>query len=275
MLSIRVHLHDIPYGDCFTPEHMVVLTKNKSSSSSLPDTKTTLKAQVYLGIPFSKGCMFKSRIVAGTKQSVTESYQLLFRLMADFIKDGGTISSSNTTTHANVAVESTTNQGNQNGGGPKVGSSRSLGGSPPKTASSGRRLSKRKLMRMASVLDDANVALEEIFENQRVHIFGKWEPNHLWPTDRPRFSNRQGDVELSFDGTRLPSGWIWTSDWKIDMKYTDVDDEGWSYATDFPRFKAHLAKGKSNPKRGGMSVRRRRWIRTMCLIPPAALQEES
>ncbi|RHZ34452.1 hypothetical protein DYB31_013232, partial [Aphanomyces astaci] len=124
------------------------------------------------------------------------------------------------------------------------------------------------LVRMCSIVDE-EVALEEIFENQRMHIFGKWGPNYLWPTDRSRFSNRQGDKELSFNKVECPEHWTWTSEWKVDMKYTECDEEGWSYATDFPRFKYHLAKGKSNARKVGSSVRRRRWVRTMCLNPDA------
>ncbi|KAI9908318.1 hypothetical protein PsorP6_016318 [Peronosclerospora sorghi] len=82
-------------------------------------------------------------------------------------------------------------------------------------------------------------------------MFGKWAPNHLLPTDRPRFSNRDGDKTMSFE-----------------QSYTDCDDEGWSYATDFPRFKCHLDRGKSGMKRLGASVRRRRWIRMMAYVPP-------
>ncbi|KAJ0390605.1 hypothetical protein P43SY_005070 [Pythium insidiosum] len=111
------------------------------------------------------------------------------------------------------------------------------------------------------------VALEEIFENQRVSIFGKWGPNHLLPTDRARFTNRNGDVSLSFEQIVLPPNWVWTSPWKIDKSYTECDEEGWSYATDFPRFKSHLARGKSSNKRLGASVRRRRWIRMMAYVP--------
>nr|CCA17803.1 conserved hypothetical protein [Albugo laibachii Nc14] len=124
--------------------------------------------------------------------------------------------------------------------------------------------------RLNSTLD-GTVALEEIFENQRMSLFGKWGPNHLLPTDRARFSNRSGHVELGFEQIRLPPHWVWTTPWKIDKRYTDCDDEGWSYATDFRRFNAHLARGKSSSKRLGASVRRRRWIRMMAYVPQGDL----
>ncbi|OQR92608.1 hypothetical protein ACHHYP_03464 [Achlya hypogyna] len=216
--SIRVQLHDIPYGDCFTVEHVTAFEKPATGP---------IHVKIYLAIPFSKGCMFKSKIITQTKSTVAESYELFYRLLNERHDQATT----GTTDATELALPQP-----------------------------------HRLARLCSIIDE-EVALEEIFENQRVHIFGKWEPNHLWPTDRPRFSNRNGDKEMSFDAVTVPRGWTWTSEWKVDMKYTECDEEGWSYATDFPRFKVHLAKGKSNSKKGGNSVRRRRWIRTMCVIP--------
>ena len=118
------------------------------------------------------------------------------------------------------------------------------------------------LSRTCSVVQDT-VALKEIFENQRLNIILGWGAGHLLPTDRPRFTNRAGDVEMSFDEVELPEGWVWTSEWMIERSYTECDEDGWSYATDFPRFKAHLQRGKSSIKKLGASVRRRRWIRTL------------
>ncbi|KAI9920181.1 hypothetical protein PsorP6_015352 [Peronosclerospora sorghi] len=102
----------------------------------------------------------------------------------------------------------------------------------------------------------------------RVIMFGKRAPNHLLPTDRPRFSNHDCDKVMGFEQVTLPPDCSWTTSWRIDKSYTDCDDEGWSYATDFPRFKCHLARGKSGMKRLGASVRRRRWIQMMAYVPP-------
>ncbi|RLN99460.1 hypothetical protein DYB28_001531, partial [Aphanomyces astaci] len=215
--QIKVQLHDIPYGDIFTVEHSMTLTKSPSNNNGV-SVKVRL---VYLAIPFSSGCMFKSKILSQTKTATHESYVLWFRLLKEMHNASGMFQSK-----------------------------------------------RAPLVRMCSIVDE-EVALEEIFENQRMHIFGKWGPNYLWPTDRSRFSNRQGDKELSFNKVECPEHWTWTSEWKVDMKYTECDEEGWSYATDFPRFKYHLAKGKSNARKVGSSVRRRRWVRTMCLNPDA------
>ncbi|KAF0693188.1 Aste57867_15782 [Aphanomyces stellatus] len=231
--QIKVKLHDIPYGDIFTVEHELLLTKTATNGIAI---------KVSLGIPFSSGCMFKSKIISQTKSSVLESYAMWFRLLKEMHNQGG---AAPTTTTAAAA-----------GGGSTAASSADEGGGATKKRTA--------LVRMSSVIDE-EVALEEIFENQRMHIFGKWGPNYLWPTDRPRFSNRHGDKEMSFNQVECPPNWTWTSEWKVDMKYTDCDEEGWSYASDFPRFKVHLAKGKSNARKVGCSVRRRRWVRTMCL----------
>ncbi|KAG9411888.1 hypothetical protein AC1031_017523 [Aphanomyces cochlioides] len=235
--EIKVKLHDIPYGDIFTVEHSLVMTKTATNGIAI---------KVYLAIPFTSGCMFKSKIISQTKTTVLESYAQWFRLVKEMHNQGGG------TAHAclwayELLVATNSSRGSLSEGTNDTGSSK-------RTA----------LVRMSSIIDE-EVALEEIFENQRMHIFGKWGPNYLWPTDRPRFSNRQGDKEMNFNDVVCPPNWTWTSEWKVDMKYTDCDEEGWSYATDFPRFKYHLAKGKSNPRKVGNSVRRRRWVRTMCL----------
>ncbi|RHY31191.1 hypothetical protein DYB32_003687 [Aphanomyces invadans] len=240
----KVQLHDIPYGDIFTVEHSMILTKTASNGIAVKVTVAWWwrhnhgAVQVFLAIPFSSGCMFKSKILSQTKTATYESYVLWFRLLKEMHNQGD-------------ATGSTT--------------------PPPGAGLNAAALAKMRtsLVRMSSIVDE-EVALEEIFENQRMHIFGKWGPNYLWPTDRPRFSNRQGDKELSFNKVECPRHWTWTSEWKVDMKYTECDEEGWSYATDFPRFKYHLAKGKSNARKAGSSVRRRRWVRTMCLDHDAA-----
>ena len=90
-----------------------------------------------------------------------------------------------------------------------------------------------------------------------------------------RFSSRTGNsssMSSKDEAITLPEGCSWESEWEIDYAYTqcspkpdspqDKDQGGWSYALDFPHFEKHLARGKSNPKRGTRHfVRRRRWTR--------------
>jgi hypothetical protein len=194
--------------------------------------------------------MFKSKIISETKKSVANSMELLFKILNEsIVPEEERITGSGRATSEASPDKS------------KLAYSASTSGSRIETSAS-------REPRLNSSTLDGTVALEEVFENQRVSIFGKWGPNHLLPTDRARFTNRNGVVELSFEKTQLPPHWVWTSPWKIDHNYTECDEEGWSYATDFPRFKTHLERGKSNQKKLGASVRRRRWIRTMCYVPP-------
>lgn len=270
VLEQKMTLHEIPYGDCFHVETVYVVDRD-------PDGK--LVARVSIGIPFSKSTMFKSKIFSATKEGVVKSTKLVFDKLNEALDQdlpnpsagaapvpkapasgGGRRSSSGSdgaqnTTHGRSSIP-----------GAVVAS---VGGGAAATAASRKSVALRRptLMRYNSTLD-GSVALEEIFENQRVSMFGKWAPNHLLPTDRARFTNREGDVELSFEQVTVPPHWVWTTPWRIDKSYTDCDDEGWSYASDFPRFKSHLARGKSSKQRIGASVRRRRWIRMMAYVPP-------
>lgn len=258
VLETKMALHDVPYGDSFTIETVFEVTREG-------DGKLIVRA--YIGIPFSKSTMFKGKIASATKEGMIKSTKLLFEELKKALdKDAsggsggaGEVLSNGVAARNSEALVAPVGDAVV-GRNSDVGANRPSGGAPPAPR-------RAVLARYNSNLD-GSVALEEIFENQRVSIFGKWGPNHLLPTDRERFTNRSGDVELSFEQITLPPHWIWTSPWKIDKNYTECDDEGWSYATDFPRFKLHLARGKSSMKRLGASVRRRRWIRMMCYVPP-------
>ncbi|KAE8882842.1 hypothetical protein PF005_g14635 [Phytophthora fragariae] len=252
VIEHKLTLLDIPYGDCFHVETVYVIEPRTDAIGS------PLVAKVYIGIPFSKSTMFKSKIMSATKEGVVKSTKMIFEGLKKALDAEGTSSASDAARPFGSADQ---------GGGATA---------RPRRSSSTGVVSRRRpsVTRYNSTLD-GSVALEEIFENQRVSMFGKWAPNHLLPTDRPRFSNREGDKAMSFEQVSLPPHWSWTTPWRIDKNYTDCDDEGWSYATDFPRFKFHLARGKSSMKRLGASVRRRRWIRMMAYVPPEATDTPS
>lgn len=247
ILSTKVTLHDIPYGDAFTVETEVIATSAASSSSGVG----IIHLDVRLAIPFSKGCMWKSKILSNTTAGVTESMDLLFRLMQEAIdrSPGGLPPSSSSVNH-NIPP-------------PPLPLSRSSG------ASSNQAQANVVKARASSSVLDATVAVEEIFENQRFSLLGGWGVGHLLVTDRERFTNRAGaPLPIGFSKP-CPENWTWTSNWHIDYKYTVSDEDGWSYASDFPRFQVHLQKGKSSARKLGASVRRRRWIRTLCYLPPS------
>lgn len=248
VVESKLALHDVPYGDSFTVETVFEISREVDGK---------LLARAYIGVPFSKSTMFKSKIASATKDGVVKSTKLLFDELYKALDKESTSGAGDASGPTDATASDATRTSD-------------TGLTPQRTANgAGQTQQQRRavLARYNSNLD-GSVALEEIFENQRVSIFGKWGPNHLLPTDRERFTNRNGDIELSFEQIALPLHWIWTSPWKIDKNYTECDDEGWSYATDFPRFKLHLARGKSSMKRLGASVRRRRWIRMMCYVPP-------
>ncbi|KAF1777308.1 protein of unknown function DUF4782 [Phytophthora cactorum] len=244
VIENKLTLLEIPYGDCFHVETVYVIEPRTDAMGS------PLVAKVYIGIPFSKSTMFKSKIMSATKEGVVKSTKMVFEGLKKALDAEEPADASDAARNSTTAEH---------------------GRSRPRRSSSTGVVSRRRpsVARYNSTLD-GSVALEEIFENQRVSMFGKWAPNHLLPTDRPRFSNRDGDKAMSFEQVSLPPNWSWTTPWRIDKSYTDCDDEGWSYATDFPRFKLHLARGKSSMKRLGASVRRRRWIRMMAYVPSEA-----
>ncbi|CAL1279116.1 unnamed protein product [Larinioides sclopetarius] len=94
-----------------------------------------------------------------------------------------------------------------------------------------------------------------IYENQRWNPLSGFTCKGL-PTDRYMWSDKTGRIECTKDNTHLPSAhWQWVSDWCVDYKTPGgVDNEGWQYATDFPR-------SYHGYKRFTDYVRRRRWYR--------------
>lgn len=256
VLQTKLTCHDVPFGDCFTTECVHMIERDAESGKMI--------ARVWVAVPFSKSTMFKGKIISATKDGVTKSTKVQYDELRRVADAEATANGGATGEPALAASPAKSDMVSAN---TPPSRSSADGGRPSLTSSSSPAPRRVLLTRLNSTLD-GSVALEEIFENQRLSIFGKWGPNHLFPTDRSRFTNRNGDVALSFEQITLPPNWIWTTPWKIDKSYTDCDDEGWSYATDFPRFKMHLARGKSSSKRLGASVRRRRWTRMMCYVPP-------
>ncbi|KAK3915633.1 Tectonin beta-propeller repeat-containing protein [Frankliniella fusca] len=97
---------------------------------------------------------------------------------------------------------------------------------------------------------------EEAFENER------WLPvegfsNRLFPMDRYQFSSADGLTDRSLNKVRLPSmAWQWESDWHLELSLDGqtLDQDGWTYAVDFP--------AKYYPQKQWKScVRRRKWVR--------------
>lgn len=119
--------------------------------------------------------------------------------------------------------------------------------------------------------------VEEVFESERhqpFRGFGSTWPGHFLPTDRVhkwnvRKANSNGiysSQDISVVAPSLPDGWVWAEDsWTLDLSGIPshtTDNDGWSYATDFPKdiiFPFPPGSGKVNISK---FVRTRRWLRT-------------
>lgn len=97
---------------------------------------------------------------------------------------------------------------------------------------------------------------EETYENQR------WTPvngfsDKLLPTDRSNYSTIDGLQEKSKEKIKLPTmAWQWESPWYVDTRLNgkQLEQDGWTYAVDFPA-------EYSSSKKFTSCVRRRKWIR--------------
>ncbi|CAL9040995.1 unnamed protein product [Musa banksii] len=107
---------------------------------------------------------------------------------------------------------------------------------------------------------------EEVFENQRYQpISGK--SSSTCANDPARWSTRDYSYSSKdFFEPALPTGWRWTSAWKID-KSQFLDSDGWAYGTDFQGFNWPPNSSKSSSRSAFDFVRRRRWTRTREQLP--------
>jgi hypothetical protein len=109
-----------------------------------------------------------------------------------------------------------------------------------------------------SDIDREGQSMVEIYENERLD--GK-----LHASDPKRYSARHALSGTGYDELPegdLPEGHEWSTDWEIDLNYTSVDRDGWTYASDFPELNRLLQEELSHASRHPAdTVRRRRWIR--------------
>lgn len=73
VIEHKLTLLEIPYGDCFHVETVYVIEPRTDAIGS------PLAAKVYIGIPFSKSTMFKSKIMSATKEGVVKSTKMVLR----------------------------------------------------------------------------------------------------------------------------------------------------------------------------------------------------
>jgi hypothetical protein len=118
---------------------------------------------------------------------------------------------------------------------------------------------------------DGKTVVDEIFENQRyIPISGSWSEPFM-VNDPHSWTTRNGEKVVK-EEIKLPSDeWEWQNDWKID-RWTykigvEIDDDGFEYALRFKSF----VPGKPRMCSSLDCVRRRRWVRSRCLV----VQEEA
>jgi hypothetical protein len=114
----------------------------------------------------------------------------------------------------------------------------------------------------------------EVYENQRRQPYYPFD----WSTrayTRPLYSDESLTVGYKFesrDNALPPPGCSWASEWCIDKKYTDTDDNGWIYGLAFRRIVSDRKHGKpSYTKAQNMMARRRKWVRKVVTKDGASL----
>ncbi|CAL5058295.1 unnamed protein product [Urochloa decumbens] len=119
----------------------------------------------------------------------------------------------------------------------------------------------------SSVLNARSVsstnAIDEVFENQWYRPIMGWGPNPSSDhrNDLKQWSTRDCCYSSKvFFEPDLPSGWRWTSPWKIE-KSNFVDNDGWAYSADFQNLNWPSSSWRSS-KSPHDFVRRRRWVRS-------------
>ncbi|TPX59554.1 hypothetical protein PhCBS80983_g02436 [Powellomyces hirtus] len=124
----------------------------------------------------------------------------------------------------------------------------------------------REAIREARKAGDGSTVTVTLFENQRWWAGLGWIP-HLLRSERGPWSDETGQIARTpkdiYEPPQDCGEWLWAdADWRLDVGWSDVDEQGWQY-TD------HVW---SNPKtKAAMSslTRRRMWVRKMRLVKPA------
>lgn len=107
-----------------------------------------------------------------------------------------------------------------------------------------------------------------VFENQR-RLLLEWGCHHLMKFERPAYTEESGTIECPFTNHDIkfspPSGYEWLENsrdqWIIDKEYTNTDEDGWVYGSDFGYVMQNLRSGASVTTSHLRPVRRRRWKR--------------
>ncbi|KAJ3024352.1 hypothetical protein HKX48_000027 [Thoreauomyces humboldtii] len=124
----------------------------------------------------------------------------------------------------------------------------------------------REAIREARKAGDGSFVTVTLFENQRWWAGLGWIP-HLLRSERGPWSDETGQItRAAKEDFQLPQEgeWQWADDaWRLDVGWSDVDEQGWKY-TDHS-----WENGKTKAAMSSLT-RRRMWVRKMRLLKPAA-----
>ena len=110
---------------------------------------------------------------------------------------------------------------------------------------------------------EPHIAMIEVYENQRRQPYYPFDWSSKAYT-RPLYSDESFNIGYKFDDIKHaapPQGCSWASEWCLDKKYVETDDNGWNYGLAFRTILSNQKKGKSHTKPQNMMARRRKWMR--------------
>lgn len=125
-------------------------------------------------------------------------------------------------------------------------------------------------------IDNDEILIFHFFENERKSLMLNWGSQHLFSSDRRKFSDESGKYASPYEPyldikMKPPTGYRWDTGyearWQLDLEYTEAGEDGFSYGHDFLDLMKRLRKNQSRAKpRGRYFVRRRKWKRVAVKI---------
>eukprot|EP01063_Lacrimia_lanifica_P006732 TRINITY_DN14243_c0_g2_i1.p1 TRINITY_DN14243_c0_g2~~TRINITY_DN14243_c0_g2_i1.p1 ORF type:complete len:1305 (+),score=198.62 TRINITY_DN14243_c0_g2_i1:118-4032(+) len=112
--------------------------------------------------------------------------------------------------------------------------------------------------------------VEEVYENQRRRIGGKFKKDHLFAADRSAYSDAAGKVTspTAHDITLPGPEWQWAEHWQK-QKAVNTDSSGWQYAFSWGHNDWRDPHWKSHPT--GLTFVRRRLLRRLRINGPGTM----
>lgn len=122
-----------------------------------------------------------------------------------------------------------------------------------------------------------------IFQNERLGTDGTWSNCHC--TNRPEWTDDNGNMLSSPDEISCGLGWKWINKWKIEYRrwnidnkcYTISDKEGWEFSNNWleSKWRNNHSYGDYVSGINGSQVRRRLWVREKMIDQDSNIQYSS